>query len=179
MDPVGFPARWELGVLFGLLAWRTGSLWPGIFGHLANNLTSTVLYFLFKDQKQDPTDDVSAILAISGIGGLVMLTVLLVGRRFPKVLESPQPAREMLVPAAGLGLPAAWAGAGLAAIVGLLVVDFRGSIVRGIDLVTPVKEADARLKAERQRVLEGESSFGDYFSARKAAVLSDAADGGP
>jgi membrane protease YdiL (CAAX protease family) len=176
MDPVGFPARWELGVLFGLLAWRSGSLWPGIFGHLANNLTSTVLYFAFKDEKQDPTDDVSAVLAITGIGGLLMLAVLLIGRRFPKALQSPQPAREELVPAAGPSLPAAWAGAGLATIVALAIVDFRGSVVRGIDLAFPVKSPDAELKADRHRTISGDMSFGDYAAARRGV---HGEDGGP
>ena len=41
LDPVGFLARFELGLLFGLFFFRTGSLWPGIAAHAANNLVST------------------------------------------------------------------------------------------------------------------------------------------
>jgi hypothetical protein len=37
LDPVRFPALVLLGALFGWLAWRTGSLWPAVAAHAANN----------------------------------------------------------------------------------------------------------------------------------------------
>ncbi|MBK7860194.1 MAG: CPBP family intramembrane metalloprotease [Archangiaceae bacterium] len=169
LDPIGFPARWELGVLFGLLAWRTGSLWPGIFAHLANNLTSTLLYFAFKDQKQDPTDDVTAILTITGLGGLALLGVLLLGRKFPSALRSPQPAVEALQPAASPAAIARWMLAAFGSFALLLVLDFRGSMVRGMDMVTPVKAENAELKALREQAREGKAPLMQYFLARKNA----------
>jgi membrane protease YdiL (CAAX protease family) len=169
LDPIGFPARWELGVLFGLLAWRSGSLWPGIFAHLANNLTSTLLYFALKDQPQDPTEDVTAVLAIAGLGGLALLGVLWVGRRAPSTLTSPQPARDLDQPSASALLPVKWLGAGLGLFALLLLFDFRGSVVRGIDMSLPVKTPSDELKAERQRALHGELPLLDYLKARREA----------
>ncbi len=52
LDPVGLAARFELGVLFGLLAWRAGSLWPAIAAHAANNAISSVLFFAAGDAKE-------------------------------------------------------------------------------------------------------------------------------
>ena len=37
LDPVRLPALVFLGALFGWLAWRTGSLWPAVAAHAANN----------------------------------------------------------------------------------------------------------------------------------------------
>ncbi len=45
MDPVGFLPRFELGLLFGWLLWRTGSLWAPILAHLVNNGVAILLYF--------------------------------------------------------------------------------------------------------------------------------------
>jgi len=37
LDPVRFPAVLFLGAFLGWLAWRSGSLWPGVAAHAANN----------------------------------------------------------------------------------------------------------------------------------------------
>jgi len=56
LDPVGFSARLELGVLFGILFWKTGSIWPGAMAHAANNLVSTGIYFAVKGARADVED---------------------------------------------------------------------------------------------------------------------------
>lgn len=174
LDPIGFLARWELGVLFGVLAWRSGSLWPGIFAHLANNLTSTCLYFTLKDEPQDPSEDVTAILAIAGLGGIALLGVLLLARRFPAALQSPEPAADTPERHATPALPLQWSIGSVGAIAALLLLDFRGSVVRGIDLAVPVKKPSEALKTKRQQLLDGTGgSFGDYLQARRGG-----ADGG-
>jgi membrane protease YdiL (CAAX protease family) len=35
-------ALFLLGLLFAYIVWRTGSLWPAIVGHTANNLVAVV-----------------------------------------------------------------------------------------------------------------------------------------
>ncbi len=175
LDPIGFPARWELGLLFGLLAWRSRSLWPGIFAHLANNLTSTVLYFSLKDEPQDPTDDLTAIFSIAGLGGVALLGVLLLARRFPSALQAPEPAADTPQPRATAALPLQWFLVSVAAIVGLLLVDFRGSMVRAIDMAVPVKHPSDELKAQRQAVLDGAGgSYVEYLQARRGGSAGGA-----
>jgi hypothetical protein len=52
-DPVGFVARVELGILFGLARVWTGSLWPAMAMHATHNLISTAaLYFAADPQAQ-------------------------------------------------------------------------------------------------------------------------------
>jgi membrane protease YdiL (CAAX protease family) len=43
LDPVRFVAVLELGLVFGWLAWRAGSLWPAVAAHAANNAVATLL----------------------------------------------------------------------------------------------------------------------------------------
>src|SRR4029079_17933918 len=50
LDPVGFLARFELGLVFGVLYWKMGSLWPGVMAHAANNTVSTILYLVARAQ---------------------------------------------------------------------------------------------------------------------------------
>jgi membrane protease YdiL (CAAX protease family) len=46
LDPVRFPALILLGALFGWLAWRSGSLWPAVAAHAANNALAAGLALL-------------------------------------------------------------------------------------------------------------------------------------
>ena len=57
LDPIGFLARCELGFVFGLLMLRSGSIWPGVFAHLANNSISVAIYFGSKGS--DSEDDLA------------------------------------------------------------------------------------------------------------------------
>ena len=43
LDPVRFPALLFLGVLYGWLSWRTGSVWPSVLAHAVNNAAATAL----------------------------------------------------------------------------------------------------------------------------------------
>ncbi|MGQ0508378.1 MAG: lysostaphin resistance A-like protein, partial [Myxococcaceae bacterium] len=70
MDPVGFAGRVQLGVLFGWLYLRSGSLWPSVFAHAANNALATSLYFIGKrfgpDTPEDP--DLLQVLIFTSLG---------------------------------------------------------------------------------------------------------------
>jgi len=46
LDPIGFLPRFELGLLFAWLLYRTGSLWSPILAHMINNTVATGLFFL-------------------------------------------------------------------------------------------------------------------------------------
>jgi membrane protease YdiL (CAAX protease family) len=41
-SPQNLSALFCLGLLFAFIVWRTGSLWPAIVGHAANNLVAVV-----------------------------------------------------------------------------------------------------------------------------------------
>jgi membrane protease YdiL (CAAX protease family) len=43
LDPVRFPALVVLGLVFGFLAWRAGSIWPAVAAHAANNGVTSAL----------------------------------------------------------------------------------------------------------------------------------------
>lgn len=93
LDPVGFAARLELGLLFGFLFLRTGSLWPGIFAHAANNGVSCALYFAAKAAGQDESagPDLKTALMLGAVFGAPFVLALRQGfRRLP----SPDPTSE-------------------------------------------------------------------------------------
>jgi membrane protease YdiL (CAAX protease family) len=46
LDPVGFIGLWELGILFGLLRHVSGSLWPSVVCHAANNGMAAAAFLL-------------------------------------------------------------------------------------------------------------------------------------
>lgn len=84
-DVVGFPARFELGVLFGVLLIRYDSVWPGMLAHAGNNLVPTVLYFAAggaaaeqaQAQAQPSIDQVLQV----GLWGTVLLALVLLSAR--------------------------------------------------------------------------------------------------
>jgi membrane protease YdiL (CAAX protease family) len=100
LDPVGFLARVELGVLFGWMLLRTGSLWPSILAHMANNLTSTVLFFVARQTgvfpETSPREELLSVMGISLVGLLALLGLWAAARRFPALLGGPPPPREAL-----------------------------------------------------------------------------------
>lgn len=115
-DPVGFLARVELGVLFGLLYLRTGSLWPAIGAHMANNVVSALLYLAGRnaDLPADAAEPgLEAIAAVAGLSGLLLLALLWAVLTAPALLpprapHAEAPARPIPDPALPWGL---WAGA--------------------------------------------------------------------
>lgn len=92
LDPVGFISRVELGILFGALYQRSGSLWPGAMAHAANNLVSASLFLL--SQRIAPAKDVEpawqwvALLAFAGLYVMALLTGIASRKRGAEVPDS-------------------------------------------------------------------------------------------
>ena len=87
VDPIGFIGLWELGILFGILRHATGSLWPSIAAHAANN---GIAAFAFLAGLQKPDEVPPPWLIVLGaalLAGLAVWTVL--AARKP----DPRPAR--------------------------------------------------------------------------------------
>lgn len=191
LDPVGFVARVELGVLFGWLLLRTGSLWPSILAHSANNLVSTVLFFSAKhlESPQEPTsqEELTTLLIFALVGSGLLWALLSATRRFPALLGSaPRPVERMEVPEAPvrlepptrlLRLAIPWVFAAALSLGAYVALDPLGVQLSQIDLrypLTPVPEdAPDALHAEREalfdlrvRARRGEVPLGEYAQER-------------
>jgi membrane protease YdiL (CAAX protease family) len=121
LDPIGFLARMELGVLFGLLFVRTGSLWPGMAAHLGSNLTATLLYFLGRGDPSPAAEmraEVAGVGVAAAVGCLILAGVLWVAHRRPSVWGAPQEtdARQPRISLRRAALP--WVAAALAVLAG-------------------------------------------------------------
>jgi membrane protease YdiL (CAAX protease family) len=166
LDPVGFLARFEMGVVFGLLAWRSGSLWPAIAAHAANNLVSSAIFLVAgKDADGDLPWWIPLLLLV--VGNALLVAAVRFGAH---VLASPRPAEFVLRPAQSVvRLVAPWLGAAIVLVAGLLLVDLRGARLGLIDASHPLPreqrkdEALWKLRAEARR---GEASIEAYEAYR-------------
>jgi uncharacterized protein len=100
LDPVRFPGVLLLGVAFGWLAWRTGSIWPSMVAHAVNN-GAAVIGLLLASEPADlgqaeaiPPGDAAATLAL----GLALYALLAAAAR--RWLPPAPPAASFLVPRA-------------------------------------------------------------------------------
>jgi membrane protease YdiL (CAAX protease family) len=73
LDPVGFAARVELGLLFGFLFWRCDSLWPAVIAHSANNLISTIVYLGTGGREDEADPTAVATAGAFGLGVMILL----------------------------------------------------------------------------------------------------------
>ncbi|WP_233602279.1 CPBP family intramembrane glutamic endopeptidase [Corallococcus sp. CA047B] len=165
LDPVGFLARAELGVLFGWLLLRTGSLWPSIAAHAANNMVSSVLFLvathsgLAKESAPDDVTDWRAVLGLALVGWTALLGLRAASRHAPSVWGRGTPPDDEAVrstkpvPLFALQL-LPWVAAATLSLVVLGVVDGRGVSLSVYDVQHPVpplgKNAAPGLQAERK-----------------------------
>jgi membrane protease YdiL (CAAX protease family) len=134
LDPVGFMARFFLGALFGWLAWKSGSIWPGIGAHAGNNATSMVLYLLSGDRGGDDIGTAQQVGATFVTAGLVLSALLQLPRRFPGLLTAKKPAETVVVGPKEMIRPIGyWIGAVVFTISAVFVVDSRGAQLGFID----------------------------------------------
>ncbi|QSQ18118.1 CPBP family intramembrane metalloprotease [Myxococcus landrumensis] len=175
LDPVGFTARVELGLLFGWLYLRTGSLWPGIGAHAANNLVSSMLFLAAKavgSEADDADTSIQAVAGLAGLGWLGLMGLLAFARSRPAVwgprpVHGDEGVRETRpVPSlATLLLP--WVAVATLSLVLLVVVDRRGLALKFYDAANPLaplkKDAAPGLQAERKALdsLRDEARRGD------------------
>lgn len=177
-DPVGFLARFELGLVFGLLAWRGGSVWPAIGAHAANNLTSVIVFFAVGDDAGLPAWLIGAL----AVGGNVALVALGVALHRTSWWVAKAPAADEVAPFAPFFRTVGpWMAGALAALIVLTVADRRGVQLNIIDLMNPVKrpgtnaspgerQAWQELQELRARVRDGEMGFDEYRAMRQLAA---------
>lgn len=93
LDPVRFPAVLVLGLLFGWLTLRAGSVWPAVAGHAVNNaITSAIVLSAGASARgREPT---ASELAFAAAIGLTLLAPILLA--FRTTTPRPPPAGEAL-----------------------------------------------------------------------------------
>jgi membrane protease YdiL (CAAX protease family) len=91
LDPIGFWARFEMGLLFGWLFEVSGSLWPNAAAHAANNLTTTALFCLSRGSPLDEEPTLREAFGIGAMGLVVFLGLLVVIRWRPHWLRGEPP----------------------------------------------------------------------------------------
>ncbi len=160
LDPIGFAARFELGLIFGYLFLRTGSIWPGMLAHAANNLISTLLYFGLRGAQ--PPDDTlpswSAILSVTAFGMLLLAGLFVLVRQDASILQpaaAPEPPRQIERSSWG-AVARPWIAGALATLGVLAIVDRRGLVLGWYDLeyrLQPLgKNAPKKQRAERAKL---------------------------
>ena len=90
LDPIGFLPRVELGILFGWLYLRTGSLWASMIAHAVNNGVAAVLFLVagggsLAGASSAPAGSMRGLFGLMGLGLLagVPLVVALSRRLGP------------------------------------------------------------------------------------------------
>ncbi|HZA52493.1 MAG TPA: type II CAAX endopeptidase family protein [Myxococcaceae bacterium] len=179
-DPVGFVARLELGLLFGWLFWRTGSVWPGILAHAANNATTTALWFLQGGEAGEAERPVAAEAASSvalyaAIGVATFFALLRAPARWPALLARRELEERPLPPVGFFGAARPWVLAATASLALLFLLDPRGVAVNWAELRHPIprtlpSNAPERreLRDLKQRVRSGEVPVSEYRSRLRA-----------
>ncbi|WP_422723983.1 type II CAAX prenyl endopeptidase Rce1 family protein [Hyalangium rubrum] len=160
LDPVGFLARVELGVLFGALRLYTGSLWPSILAHSANNVVSSMLFLLFREAGAEAAEErppLQAILGLMSVGVLAMGGLIALGRRFPSLWGTRREPETVAVsppPLARSVLP--WVVTATLSVGALVLVDSRGIRLSYLDIQHRLprlpKDAPDALHAERAQL---------------------------
>jgi uncharacterized protein len=178
LDPVGFIPRFELGVVFGLLAFQTKSLWTSIGAHFANNSFSMMLYFFSDDEPQQmlPWMIPLAFFVFGNVG-----LWLLVQHVYPRV-KVERPFSLLVGKAQSLvQVSTTFILATLAAFALVWFFDSRGALLNTRELLaSPLVtcKMPANLKSLRKHAQRGEVTLDEYFLMRNQ-WLSDQKEGAP
>jgi uncharacterized protein len=166
-DPVGFPARVQLGLVFGMLAWRSQSLWAGIGAHAANNLVSVVGFVAGGKSASDDHLEWWAGLAFFAVGNVLLVAIGRWWWRQPAVAAdtlSEQPPQSFSA--------ASWPFFAALLVGGSVIaaVDWRGIRLNWVDIAYPAKASG--LLDLRNEARHGSVSIDQYRRQRKAVSES-------
>lgn len=183
LDPVGFFARVELGVLFGWLYFRTRSIWPGVMAHAANNAITTVLFFAFRDAESPPaaervtTANVMQLALFAALGLLALAALLSALKRRPSLLGRVDASERALPPRGFFTLAAPWIAAAALSLALLFGFDWRGVQLNLYDATHPLPESSKKNRIERKALSElrmkartGLVPVDEYKARRKALI---------
>jgi len=91
LDPIGLLSRTLLGVYFGILVWRSGSIFPAMLAHGANNLLAFALV-PFADASAPSPTMTEALLLAAGAGTVFVVLLVAYLRLTPPVGGEPADA---------------------------------------------------------------------------------------
>ncbi len=156
LDPVGFLARLQIGLLLAWLFWRTKSLGACIAAHAANNLFAVGGMLLFANSDHDPTEPVTLVdwLPVLAVGASIFVpAVVALVRSAPSTLALPAddpeaPRRSFFAEV----LP--WATALMLLIALVLRLDGAGAQLTIIDLTNPLRAAKTPGEHHEREVLQ-------------------------
>ena len=95
LDPVRFPALLLQGAAFGWLALRSGSIWPAVSAHAANNLAAALLASFPPAGAPEAAPGPGASLGLLAFGAAALAAV---GTAWRRATPSPPPAAEDVSP---------------------------------------------------------------------------------
>jgi hypothetical protein len=125
LDPVRLPGLLFLGTLYGWMAWRAGSVWPGVLAHAVNNGTATALALAWPDSSlaSGPAPEPAAAAAVLLFSLALLAPLLLAYQRTTPTPPRPDQALSALSasPARAGRLPR-WVPAGTLAAAGSLLL---------------------------------------------------------
>lgn len=163
LDPVGFLPRFEIGIVLALVVWKSGSLWPVIAAHMANNALAMAL-MAAKVQDDDVPWWVRALCLVVFVAAVAWFWWR------PK-----QPLPETLVVAPAPLLRAAGPFVVPLVVSALLIAvfDSRGAELTRIDLGTPLlgkgdEAEESALLVLRAQARRGEADSDEYERRRRA-----------
>jgi membrane protease YdiL (CAAX protease family) len=158
LDPVGFLARWELGLLFGYLYLRTGSLWPGIAAHAANNLVSSALFFAGDGGAAEENTLGSAWVLLLMVAGIPAVRALFrqcaLRAKTAPLLPTPPPDAAAADAPSLLRIAAPWVAAAALSLAALWVVDRRGLQIGFQELSIRLPPPSSAASPEEKRARE-------------------------
>jgi len=186
LNPVSFLALLELGLFFGLLYQRTGSLWPGVVAHATQNATALGLYFLGRKSGAPASNEelgVRQLLAMAGMGITVLAMLFLLAKQYPRVWGR-QSTADFQRPRVSLRRAfAPWLAAGALCLLGWFLVDRRGVELSLVDLQLEIPAAGAaeppevcaaraRMESTREAVRTGKLAMERYRESRRALAAA-------
>ncbi|MBI5547270.1 MAG: CPBP family intramembrane metalloprotease [Deltaproteobacteria bacterium] len=159
LDPVGMVARVELGIVFGLLAVWTGSLWPAIAAHAANNLIASglVIHVLRREPSTSAEPlEFGRTLAMALVAAVVVAGLLSLARRHarpgqPESAEGTPGAGHVFDPARVQGWVRAWLLLGASSAALIVVFGWPAARINLVDVQEPLQELTRRLPDEGAR----------------------------
>lgn len=137
LDPVGFVARVEMGLMLGWLFWKTRSVDAGISAHATNNIMA-VIGTMAASGAQDESTWVEYV-QVAAVGAVLLgLAFWLLRRSTPEQLN-PRPAEDVETrPRGFFSETIPWVTAAVVLLAGIVRFDFNGVQLNIVDLMNPL-----------------------------------------